>query len=152
MNASSSWRAQAPKENAAKILQHAEGRLFEAADVEADLGLSRNIVYPALRRLVAEKLTQLKLRPMGAFGHTLVKQCVSVPAVDAECDEAMSIRVGLKRLDAAEVQARLDSRQASLVLFIALEPTTSRTKGLLGFEPWTNGDASRTIPFFLLSL
>jgi len=112
LNASPSWRAQASKENAAKILQHAEGRLFEAADVEADLGLSRNIVYPALRRLVAEKLTQLKLRPMGAFGHTLVKQCVSVPAVDAECDEAMSIRVGLKRLDAAEVQARLDSRQA----------------------------------------
>ena len=67
LNASPSWRAQAFKENAAKILQHAEGRLFEAADVEADLGLSRNIVYPALRRLVAEKLTQLKLRPMGRF-------------------------------------------------------------------------------------
>jgi len=86
-------------------------RLFKAADVEVDLGVSRSIVYPALRRLVADKkLTRLKLCPGGAFGYTLVKQCVSVPAVDVECDEARFVREDLKRLNAAEVKARLDSR------------------------------------------
>lgn len=98
-------------ENAAKVLHYASGkRLFKAVEVEVDLGLSRNIVYPALRRLVFEKLTRLKLRAGGVFGYTLVKQYVSVPAVDVKCDEARFIREDLKRLNAAEVQARLDSR------------------------------------------
>jgi len=75
------------------------------------LGLSRNIVCPALSRLVGEKkLTRLKLRPGRAFGYTLVKQSVSVPAVDAERDEARFVREDLKRLNAAEIQASLDSR------------------------------------------
>ncbi len=112
INIAPSWQNQASKETVAKILHYAVGkRLFKAGEVEVDLGLSRSIVYPALRRLVAEKkLTRLKLRPGGAFGYTLVKQCVSVPAVDVECDEARFVREDLKRLNAAEVQARLDSR------------------------------------------
>jgi len=40
-----SWQAQASKENVAKILQYVAGkRLFKAAEVEADLGLSKSIV------------------------------------------------------------------------------------------------------------
>ena len=73
------------------------------------LELSRNIIYLALRRLVAEKLTRLKLRLGCAFGYTLVKQCVSFSAVDVECDEDRFVREDLKLLNAAEVRARLDS-------------------------------------------
>lgn len=104
-------RAQTSKENIAKILQYAEGKqLFKATDVEMDLGLSRNVVYPALARLVADKkLTKLKL-PKRVYGYSLVKQDVPVPTVDVECDEAKFIREDLKRLNAVEIQARLDSR------------------------------------------
>jgi len=113
-NAASSFLSHASGESAAKILLYAVGKklgFFKAGEVEVDLGFSRNIVYLALRRLVCEKrLTRLRLRPGGAFGYTLVKQCVSVPAVDVECDEARFVREDLKRLNAAEVQARLDSR------------------------------------------
>jgi len=39
-------------------------KLFRKKKVlSSALGLSKNIIYPALRRLVAEKLTRLKLRP-----------------------------------------------------------------------------------------
>ncbi len=109
--AAPTMRAQTSKENIAKILQYAEGKqLFKAMDVEVDLGLSRNVVYPALTKLVAEKkLTRLKI-PKNAYGYTLVKQYASVPAVDVECEEAKFIREDLKRLNAAEVQARLNSR------------------------------------------
>jgi hypothetical protein len=107
-----SFQSNAYRENAEKILHYAVGkRLFKASEVEADLGLSKNVAYQALRRLVSEKrLTRLKLCPGGAFGYTIVKQCVPVPAVDVECDEARIVREDLKRLNAAEVQARLDSK------------------------------------------
>jgi len=109
--ASPSIRVQASKENVAKILQYAEGKqLFKATDVEVDLGLSRNVVYPALTRLVAEKkLMRLRL-PKRAYGYSLVKQDVPVPAVVVECEGAKFIREDLRRLNAVEVQARLDSR------------------------------------------
>lgn len=107
--ASSSMHVQASKENVAKILQYAEGKqLFKATDVEVDLGLSKNVVWSALTKLVAEKkLTRLKL-PKRTYGYSRVNQDVPVPAVDVECDEAKFIREDLKRLNAAEVQARLD--------------------------------------------
>jgi hypothetical protein len=110
--AAPSWHAQAVKENMDRVLQYAEGKqLFKANEVEIDLGLSRNVAYSALMRLVADrKLTRLKLRPGGAYGYTLVKQNAVLPAVDVECDEAKLVREDLKRLKAAEVQARLDSR------------------------------------------
>jgi hypothetical protein len=104
-------RVQVSKENVMKILQYAEGKqLFKAADVEVDLGFSRNVAYNALSRLVVEKkLTRLKL-PRGAYGYSLIKKVESVPTVDVECEEAKFIREDLKRLNAAEVQARHDSR------------------------------------------
>ena len=109
--AAPSMRAQASKENVMKILQYAEGKqLFKATDVEVDLGLSKNVVWSALTKLVAEKkLTRLKL-PKRTYGYSRVNRDVPVPAVDVECDEAKFIREDLKRLNAAEVQARLDSR------------------------------------------
>lgn len=106
-----SMRVQASKENMAKILQYAEGKqLFKSSEAEADLGLSKNVAWSALTRLVAEKkLTRLRL-PKRTFGYSLVNHDVAVPSVDVECDEAKFIREDLKRLNAAEVQARLDSR------------------------------------------
>ena len=110
--AAPSWHAQAVKENIAKILQYAEGKqLFKANEVELDLGLSKNVVWLALSRLVADrKLARLKLPPHGAYGYSLVKQNAPLPGVDVECDEAKLVREDLKRLKAAEVQARIDSR------------------------------------------
>jgi len=64
-----------------------------------------------LSLLVAEKkLSRLKLRPGGAYGYTLVKQDGSVSTVEVEAEEAKALREDLKRLNAAETQARLDSR------------------------------------------
>jgi hypothetical protein len=109
--AASSMRVQASKENMTKILQYAEGKqLFKSSEAEVDLGLSKNVAWSALTKLVAEKrLTRLKL-PRNSYGYTLVKQGTSIPAIDAESAEAKLIREDIKRLNAAEVQARLDSR------------------------------------------
>ncbi len=110
--AAPSLHAQVSRENMAKVLQYAGGKkLFKAGDIELDLGLSKSVAYSALTRLVAEKkLSRLKLRPGGAYGYSLVKQGDAVPSVDVEGNEAKLIREDLKRLNAAEVQARLDSR------------------------------------------
>ena len=109
--AASSMRVQASKENMTKILQYAEGKqLFKSSEAELDLGLSKNVAWASLTKLVAEKkLTRLKL-PRNTYGYTLAKQGVPVPAVDVEGEEAKFVREDLKRLNAAEVQARLDSR------------------------------------------
>ena len=110
--ASPSFHAQAVKENVERVVQYAQGKqLFKASEVELDLGLSRNVAYSTLTRLVADrKLSRFKLRPGGAYGYALAKQPAAVPAVDVEGNEAKLIREDLKRLNAAEVQARLDSR------------------------------------------
>ena len=110
--ASPSFHAQAVKENMERILQYAQGKqLFKAAEVELDLELSKNVVWLGLTRLVADKkLVRLKLPPHGAYGYSLVKQSAPIPAVEVECDEAKIVRENLKRLKAAEVQAKIDSR------------------------------------------
>lgn len=110
--ASPSFHAQAVKENMERVVQYAQGKqLFKASELELDLGLSKNVVWAVLTRLVADrKLARLKLPPHGAYGYSLVKQNAPVPAVDVECDEAKLVREDLKRLKAAEVQARIDSR------------------------------------------
>ena len=46
----------------------------------------------------------------GAYGYTLVKQDGSVSSVEVEGEQAKALREDLKRLNAAEVQARLDSK------------------------------------------
>ncbi len=109
---SPSRQVQASKENMARVMEYAQGkRLFKGKDVELDLRLSESAAYKALSRLVAEKkLSRLKLYPGGAYGYTLVKQNGSGLAVDVEGEEAKAIREDLKRLNAAETQARLDSR------------------------------------------
>jgi hypothetical protein len=64
-----------------------------------------------LTRLVAEKkLTRLKLHPGGAYGYTVVKQNGSVLTVVVEGTEAKAMKEDLKRLNDAEIKARLDSR------------------------------------------
>jgi len=55
-------------------------------------------------------LTRLKLHPGGAYGYTLVKQDGSALGVEVEGEEAKALREDLKRLNAVEAQARLDSR------------------------------------------
>ena len=103
---------QAQRDNMNRILKYAEDkRLLRAKDVELDLGLSESSAYSALTKLVAEKkLTRLKLHPGGAYGYTLVRQNGSVLTVDVEGQEAKAIREDFKRINAAEVQARIDSR------------------------------------------
>ncbi len=110
--AAPSWRSQTAKENMAKVLEYAKGkRLFKTSDVVTDMGISRNVVYPALARLVNDKkLTRLRLRPGGAFGYKLGKQDASIPEVEVENDETRRFREDAKRLDAVEAKARLDSR------------------------------------------
>jgi len=105
-------QAHASKENMAKILRYAEGnRLFTAIDVEEALGLSRNMVYPALNKLVAEKkLLKLRVPSRRSFGYSLVKKGESVSSVEIEADGARFLREDLKRLNSAEMRARLDSR------------------------------------------
>jgi hypothetical protein len=107
-----SRQVQASKENMTKIMQYAEGkRLFKAKEVELDLSLSEGAAYSALTRLVAEKkLTRLKLHSGGAYGYTVVKQNGSVLTVDVEGTEAKAMKEDLKRLNDAEIKARLDSR------------------------------------------
>jgi len=84
---------------------------FKLTEVEADLGLSKNIVCPALNRLVAEKkLTKLKLPPHNTYGYSIAMQAAAVLAVEVECDEDRVFMEGLKLLNAAEVQPMLDSR------------------------------------------
>ncbi len=115
--AAPSHQTQTQRENMARIMQYAQDKdkdkdktFFRAKDVELDLGLSDGSVYSALSKLVAEKrLTRMKLHPGGAYGYRLVKQNGSALAVEIEGEEAKAIREDLKRLDAAEVQARLDS-------------------------------------------
>jgi len=109
---SPSRQIQASKENMARVMDYAQGkRLFKGKDVELDLRLSESAAYKTLSLLVAEKkLSRLKLHPGGAYGYTLVKQNGSASAVEVEGEEAKAIREDLKRLNAAETQARLDSR------------------------------------------
>ncbi len=104
-------RSQAAKENMEKVLNYAQEKpLVKVADVRLDLGISESAAYAALARLVAEKkLTRYKLTG-GAHGYSLPKPGDSLPAVDVEGAEAKQVREDIKRLNAAEVQARLDSR------------------------------------------
>ncbi len=104
-------RSQASKENMEKVLNYAQEKpLLKVADVRLDLGISEGAAYAALARLVAEKkLTRFKLSG-GAYGYSLPKPGDSLPVVDVEGAEAKQVREDIKRLNAAEVQARLDSR------------------------------------------
>ncbi len=99
-------------ETMAKILAYAQGKkLFKTCDVEADLQFSSSVAYAALKRLAEEKkLTRLRLAK-NAWGYTLPKQESGAPLIDAtESEESRMLREDLKRLGAAENQARIDSR------------------------------------------
>jgi hypothetical protein len=98
------------------ILQYAKVKqLFKAAEVELDLGLSKNVISSALARLFAQKkLARFKL-PKRTYGYSFVNRDASIIGIDVECGEAKFVREDLKRLKAAEVQARLNSRWVLLV-------------------------------------
>jgi len=109
-----SRQTQTQRENMVRIMQYAKGKdetFFKAKDVELDLRLSDGCAYSALSKLVDEKkLLRLRLYPGGAYGYRLTKQNGSGLAVEVEGEEAKAIREDLKRLNDAEVQARLDSK------------------------------------------